>query len=77
MRREYPQTVRFADIGTGSGCIAVAVAHEAPSSLGWAVDLSAEAIRIARANAARHGGCRAAFVRPLQPAGLFPEGSVP
>jgi len=54
MRREYPQAVRFADIGTGSGCIAVAVAHEAPSSFGWAVDLSAEALRIARDNAGRH-----------------------
>jgi release factor glutamine methyltransferase len=64
MRREYPHTVRFADIGTGSGCIAVTVAHEAPSSLGWAVDLSAEAIRIARVNAARHGVAeRLLFVR--------------
>jgi len=55
MRRECRQAVRFADIGTGSGCIAVTVAHEVPSSLGWAVDISAEAVRIARDNAARHG----------------------
>ena len=63
MRREYPQAVRFADIGTGSGCIAVAVAHEAPSSFGWAVDLSAEALRIARDNAGRHRVEQLLFVR--------------
>jgi len=54
MRREYPRAVRFADIGAGSGCIAVTVAHQAPYSLGYAVDLSAEAIRVAQRNAVRH-----------------------
>jgi release factor glutamine methyltransferase len=49
-----PNGARFADIGTGSGCIAVSVAHEAPSATGWAVDLSASALQIAQANAVRH-----------------------
>jgi release factor glutamine methyltransferase len=49
-----PQT-RFVDVGTGSGCIAVSVARGSPSSTGWAVDLSAAALRIARGNAIRHG----------------------
>jgi release factor glutamine methyltransferase len=46
---------RFADIGTGSGCIAVSVAYHVPAATGWAVDVSAVALEIARENAARHG----------------------
>jgi release factor glutamine methyltransferase len=50
-----PAGARFADIGTGSGCIAVSAAHEVPSATGWAVDISTAALQIAQANAARHG----------------------
>lgn len=44
----------FADVGTGSGCIAVALLHELPAARGHAIDLDARALEVARANAARH-----------------------
>jgi release factor glutamine methyltransferase len=47
--------VRFADVGTGSGCIAVSFARMVPASLGVAVDISLPALKIARENASRHG----------------------
>lgn len=43
-----------ADVGTGSGCLAVAIAVHAPQARLVAVDRSAEALAIARRNAARH-----------------------
>ena len=46
---------RWADLGTGSGCLALALARLWPSSEGWAVDRSAEALAIARANAEHWG----------------------
>ena len=46
---------RIADIGTGSGCVAVALAHECPDCVVVASDVSAAALDVARANAVRHG----------------------
>lgn len=44
-----------ADVCTGSGCIAVALAHERPLARVAATDISEAAVEIARRNAARHG----------------------
>jgi len=41
------------DVGTGSGCVALALENELPRAEVHAVDLSPEALEIARANAAR------------------------
>jgi release factor glutamine methyltransferase len=49
-----PHTLRIADLGTGSGCIALALARELPEADIHATDISAAALEIARANAARH-----------------------
>jgi release factor glutamine methyltransferase len=43
------------DVATGSGCIALALAKELPQAEIYATDISAAALEIARANAARHG----------------------
>jgi release factor glutamine methyltransferase len=46
--------LRVADVGTGSGCIALALAKELPLAEIHASDISPAALEVARANAARH-----------------------
>ncbi len=47
--------LNIADVGTGSGCIAIALAHELPGAHIIATDISAVALTYARRNAAHHG----------------------
>src|SRR4051812_36978005 len=42
------------DLGTGSGCLAIALATHCPTAQIFATDISAEALELAKQNAARH-----------------------
>ncbi|MDR1899030.1 MAG: peptide chain release factor N(5)-glutamine methyltransferase, partial [Treponema sp.] len=48
-----PPPLSLLDLCTGSGAVAVALKHEAPFLEVWASDISAEALEVAEANAAR------------------------
>ena len=48
------EKMRVADVGTGSGCLAVALAWELPHAEVFATDISAPALEVAGRNAARH-----------------------
>jgi release factor glutamine methyltransferase len=52
--RTSEQRVRVVDVGTGSGCIALALAKEWPEAEIHATDISGAALEVARINAARH-----------------------
>jgi release factor glutamine methyltransferase len=53
--RSLPGAPRVADVGTGSGCIAVALAVEAPSAVIVATDVDQGALALARENAELNG----------------------
>jgi release factor glutamine methyltransferase len=52
--RVAPRARRIYDVGTGSGAIAAALAHERPDAAVWASDRDRGALAVARANLARH-----------------------
>ena len=75
MRR--PREVRFADLGTGTGCIGITLALELPHSRGLLLEFSAGALPVAARNIrSLHAADRLALVQgdmfmpPLMPRGL-------
>jgi release factor glutamine methyltransferase len=51
----FPETGTAVDVGTGTGAVALAIKRFRPSASVWATDVSEDAVRVARANASRHG----------------------
>lgn len=53
--RHLPRGARFADLCTGSGCIAISILASRPDTTAVAVDISPAALDVARQNAERNG----------------------
>jgi release factor glutamine methyltransferase len=53
--KERARQLVMVDVGTGSGCIAVSLAHYLPQARVYATDISRPAIQVATENARRHG----------------------
>ncbi len=61
-----PRGARFADCGTGTGCIAVTLCAERPNMRGFACDISPDALAVAARNITTHLG-----------GGMGPDGACP
>ena len=62
--KNLPQNAVFADLCTGSGCIAISVLANRPDTRAIAVDLSEKALAVAEKNAERNGvSSRITFLR--------------
>lgn len=57
------QRLEIVDIGTGSGCIAITLAHIFPNARVTAIDISAKALGVAKSNAALHSVGNIEFIQ--------------
>ena len=75
--RHHRPAARILDLGTGTGCLLLACLAELPHASGIGIDISLDAVKVAAANAARHGlggcvqFCHADFVADLAMHGQF------
>ena len=53
--REHRPSARILDLGTGTGCLLLSCLAELPEATGVGLDISAEVVTVATANADRHG----------------------
>ncbi len=53
-RAEATEVHKIADVGTGSGCVAIALAKELTAVEAWALERSTAAIEVAKQNVAKH-----------------------
>ncbi|GJM24282.1 MAG: release factor glutamine methyltransferase [Phycisphaerae bacterium] len=75
MIRSKSEPVYFLEIGTGSGCVAVAICNNAPSARLVATDVSPGALALAKRNADTHGV--ADWIEFVECSGLdLPEGAI-
>lgn len=51
---ERQKAIKILDIGTGSGCIAISLSKNIPNATVFAIDVSPEALRVAKSNAAEN-----------------------
>jgi release factor glutamine methyltransferase len=55
IQRVGDRAARIADVGCGSGCVAISIASSLPNSRVYALEISPAALAVARDNAARNG----------------------
>lgn len=78
VRRDFAeQNVTIVDVGTGSGVIGISLALELPNVEVFAIDISEEALQVAKENACRLGAeikfLRGDFLGPIIDSGINPE----
>ena len=70
-----PPTATALDFGTGSGCLAIALACKCPAAEVYAIDISSDALALARQNATRHGVAERIRFLPGDGFAAAPEGA--
>jgi len=69
-----PAGAQVLDFGTGTGCLAITLALQQPSAEITALDISPEALDLARANAARHAVAKRVHFVEGEGLGALPDG---